>query len=286
MRRIAGILLVCAALLKAVELLGAPTAMMVNPLGRFFMPTQIGVELGLGLFVLSGLYWSKLRPLLIALFIFFASYSFYLAINGATSCGCFGPLRIHPWWTFFIDAAVVVGLAASLANHTTTHRADATYGVQAARFRVARYVVLAGATGISVVGFALVVRYVNGRTAVAKGMTAASGGLMILEPEQWIGEELPIADSISVDLTKGDWVAVLHRHDCPACQEALPRYEQLALMGQSVALIEIPPYGSSRPLGSSVRCCRLANDRDWFVETPVEIRLRNGIVASVKSDSD
>lgn len=113
MRRIAGVLLVCAAVLKAVELVNEPAVAMLNPVGRFFVAIQIGVELGLGLFVLSGLYWSKLRWLLLILFAGFAGYSLYLALNGAASCGCFGPLRVEPWWTFLLDVAIVCGLAIS-----------------------------------------------------------------------------------------------------------------------------------------------------------------------------
>jgi hypothetical protein len=93
-----------------------PMVAMLNPLGRLFLPIQIGVELGFGLLVLSGLYWNRLRGLLIVLFVGFAGYSLYLATNGATTCGCFGPLRIHPWWALFLDVAVVLGLVVSSAH--------------------------------------------------------------------------------------------------------------------------------------------------------------------------
>ena len=130
---------------------------------------------------------------------------------------------------------------------------------------------------------ALLFRYATGqRTVSARGLTT-SGNLVILEPEKWIGQKLPIAEFTDADLSNGEWTVVLHRHDCPACQEAIPHFEQLALMGRRVALIEIPPYGYSPSGGSACFCCRLKDDQEWFVETPVEIQLLDGVVQAVKS---
>lgn len=80
------------------------------------------IESGLGVFMLSGLYWPKLRWLLIAMFrrrrIFIS-----LALSGGASCGCFDTRRVHLSWTLFFDMAVVVGrLLAPMREEKGTRR--------------------------------------------------------------------------------------------------------------------------------------------------------------------
>src|SRR3954469_22948476 len=110
MRWTAGLLLVGAAVLKAAQLVNEPSTAFVHPLGHLFLPVQIGLEFALGLLVLSGVYWRVMRWLILSVYAGFAGYSVYLAINGAASCGCFGALHIHPWWTFLLDAVIALGL--------------------------------------------------------------------------------------------------------------------------------------------------------------------------------
>jgi hypothetical protein len=283
MRWVTGLLLVVAAVLKAAELINEPAVTLANPLGRFFVPIQVGLELGLGLFVLSGLYWAKLRWLLPVLFTAFAGYSFYMALDGADSCGCFGPLRVHPWWLFFLDMAIVGGLALSLIREGIKLRtsSELSEGQTEVFFAGQRSVVIT-VLGLSVIATALLLRYLDNRTAMAGETLEEAGGLFILEPEKWVGQKLPIAAHIDINLSSGEWTAVLHRHDCPACQEAVPRYERLAETGSNVALVEVPPYGDASLHESICRQARLRNDREWFVQTPLEIHLQDGIVTSAK----
>jgi hypothetical protein len=143
--------------------------------------------------------------------------------------------------------------------------------------------IVAGVTAISVLGTAFLMRHMDGRTAQAGDSLTSAGGLVILEPKQWIGKPLPIADAIDLDLAQGEWIVLLHRHDCPDCQAAVPRYERLALQ-QRVALVEVPPYEElhASTTGAAHRG-RLSSDREWFVQTPAELRLQDGVVLAVKS---
>lgn len=281
MRWIVGLLLVTASALKAVQLLTEPALAMAA--AGSFLPFQIGIELGIGFLALTGFYWRHVRWVALVLFIGFAGYSLYLALNGAASCGCFGPVHVHPWWMFFLDVAVVMGLSMSLLG---ARRSNTPAGVENARlvgdFQGRRYVIGA-IMGVSVLSAAMLVRYANLRTAIADGLQL-EGDLVILEPEQWIGKKLPIADFIDVDLSTGEWVVLLHRHDCLDCQEAVPKYEQLALAGIRVALVEVPPYGGSESHVGEYRSGRLHEDREWFVQTPVEIQLRDGVVVAASTE--
>ncbi len=282
MRWVVDLLLVSAAGLKAVELVTEPAATLTNPLGRWFLPMQVGVELGLGLVVISGLYWRYVRWAALVLFTIFAVYSLSLALGGAASCGCFGPVKVHPWWTFLVDVAVVIGLLLSVWHHHREAREPEAARTLSAWFsQPALTAVILGASGISIV---LLARYADSRVATADDLLSTAGGLVVLEPEAWIGKPLPIAESIDLDLTQGPWTLLLHRHDCPDCQEAVPRYEQRALREQ-VALVEVPPFGESHvsARGPAQRG-RLTDEREWFVQTPVEIQLRDGLVTAVNNN--
>lgn len=281
MRWIVGGLLVLAAVLKAVELVTVPAAGLVNPLGPYFAPVQVGLELALGLFMWSRYYWRVLRWASLALFISFSGYSLYLALHGAASCGCFGPVHVSPWWMLGLDLAVIAGLLASILRERAAppsavieDERQLPLALRRSRFGVA---VIAGA---AIVCTTLLVRQASQPTALAEGSLTQVGGLVILEPEQWVGQPLPIARSIDLDLSHGDWIVLLHRHDCPACQELVPQFEHRAAQGERIALLEVPPYGESDSPAPRHHG-RLNEDHEWFVQTPVELRLKAGLVTAV-----
>jgi hypothetical protein len=310
MRWIVGLLLVSAAILKATQLIVEPTVAVAT--GRLLPPLQVGVELAVGLFAMSGWYWRQLRWIALLLFIAFAGYSFHLATSGATSCGCFGPLRVHPWWTFALDIAVVLGLSIAILRSGWVRRGgdraahessaggapaksltslqqseeDRWWGGELGRRAAHRRIVVAAATAVSIITTALLVRYVNQQTAAAEGMLTMAGRLIVLEPEDWVGKALPIAKFVDLDLSQGEWTVLLHRDDCPDCHEAVPKYEQLASSGVRVALVEVPPFGEFHPASGACHYCRLSDEREWFVQTPVEIKLRDGIVISATTGSE
>ena len=85
MRWIAGLLLVAAAVLKAAQLVSDPASALLNPLGRYFLPTEIGGEFAVGTLLLNGHNWRMLRWFVLMLFTAFAGYSIYMTIIGAAS---------------------------------------------------------------------------------------------------------------------------------------------------------------------------------------------------------
>ncbi len=76
----------------------------------------IEVEVLLGLWLLSGvqLRWALITSLL--LFSVFACLSFTLAWQGQTDCGCFGKLKVNPWWTFGLDLGLTAIIACCLVK--------------------------------------------------------------------------------------------------------------------------------------------------------------------------
>jgi len=111
----------------------------------------------------------------------------------------------------------------------------------------------------------------------------------VLEPETWVGKELPILEHIDIaeSLTKGTWLILFYHHDCLGCGAAIPKYEQISrdLAGNEdflqIALIAVPPYGRD-PISENCPCTlgRLAETKEWFVTTPAVALLTDGKVKS------
>jgi hypothetical protein len=218
-----------------------------------------------------------------ALFAVFGIFSLARAVAGYDSCGCFGRVKVNPWWTFALDAGIVTML---LINR---------------REFVERRPVLAGsrrfvACGVGCVLLSAVSLVVMARTAPASlsdGVsTLENRRLVILEAVKWIGREFPLRDALTppVDLSAGNWTVLIYHHDCPKCQEVLPQYQRLVKeYGTSdesghVLCLEVPPFGERVEYDGPARYARLSDDREWFVETPVEIQLTNGKVTLASTE--
>ena len=52
----------------------------------------------------------------------------------------------------------------------------------------------------------------------------------VLEPNTWIGKELPILERIDIceQIKLGTWLVLLYHYDCPYCARAIPMYERMA----------------------------------------------------------
>ena len=113
-------------------------------------------------------------------------------------------------------------------------------------------------------------------------------GLIVLEPETCIGKPFPLTSHLSPEvlIQEGRWTILIHHHDCPHCQEAVPQYERLAAMGNDrrIVLVETPPYGELASTVGGTQQTRLSDDREWFVQTPVEIQVDDGVVVSASLD--
>lgn len=269
MRWLVGLLLLIASIMKGNQVLFDPLVLTSSAVDRSLLTLQVVLEYGLALLVLSGLYWQRLRWVILVMFIGFAAYSLLLATSGAASCGCFGPVKVSPWWTFLIDIAVVLGLL--LVRTRLQNTADS--GVL---FPTKNRLLVTGLLFLVPVIFLFANVLARHNHTSVDSLTQV-GNLTILEPESWIGQKLPIASFINLDLSHGHWTVLLHRHDCPQCQEQIPKYKQLACREQ-VALVEVPPFGDTVQNVGEAMYARLTNERQWFVQTPIEIVLEDGIV--------
>ena len=277
-----GAVLLTAAALKGYQLATEPVAGGSVLRSRAFLVALVEFELFFGLWLVWGAYpWLTWR-LAIGCFSVFACAALYQAFSGWSSCGCFGKLKANPWFTAGFDVLAVAALMAWRP------------GEKARRTSRAEWRRLAGAVGLTVLlglpGGYFMARYTPAALA-HDGSLAGSSHFVVLEPETWIDKPFPLLKyiDISEQLARGDWLVMLYHHDCPSCLREIPRYERLAA-SRPTALVEMPPYAPSGlgPVAASSPCVRgrVADVREWFVETPAELMLKDGIVTAASVNAE
>src|SRR5205085_2057938 len=108
------------------------------------------------------------------------------------------------------------------------------------------------------------------------GDLQTAGNLVILEPEKWIGKQIPLLAHIDIgeQLRTGKWILVLYHHDCSDCRAAVPRLVEVSkdFVDVRLGLVAVPPFAPPGedivgPTGPYV-LGRLSAQREWFVQTP------------------
>lgn len=106
----------------------------------------------------------------------------------------------------------------------------------------------------------------------------------VIDPQASVGKRLPFLDQIAARsaLSKGKWLLVIYHHDCPMCQEALPRYQDRSKKGERIAFVEVPPLAT--PAQQPVRkdpawiVTSLTADRMWFFPMLTRFEIADGVV--------
>ena len=283
---LASVLLIAAGL-KGYQLATEPalnTSILDAP---WFLIAVVEFELVFGLCLLTNIWPDWTRPAAILCFAVFAAVSLYKALSGAASCGCFGSVAVNPWYTFTMDVAAVLALF--------WWRPSGAAG----SLRIGAVVVAWLVVGVPT---AVIMGTYQHSLSTEDGIIMDQNDLIVLEPEKWIGKRCPLLPYIEdaprqvkpderdlhERLAENAWIVVLYHVGCPSCQEVIPEYEELARKSGEdahrprVALIEVPAYGEAKSerLPSDVPWVlgRLSTQKEWFVETPAVLLLRNGLV--------
>jgi hypothetical protein len=237
-----------------------------------------------GLWLWSGLHPHQTRRLTVALFFVYLTVSLYKAVRGDTTCGCFGDASTSPWLIATIDTFVIVALCRWRPNDSTETEA---------RRWLPRPIFVYVAPVLLLVGVGFTTAAIFSRPAkIAEDGLIRGQGVVLLEPETWVGKRLPILPYVKTDedLSKGTWVLILVHPNCPKCEAVLPGYGQMARewaergLLSRVAIIEIPTQRSpiespaSAPLSGACKLGRMAAEREWFAQTPVRITVQEGTV--------
>ena len=270
LRTLIGVLLLAAAALKGHQLATSPlppTAVLDRPSSVVL----IELELLLALWLLCGGWARAAWTICVALFGVFAAYSLWRLIAGADSCGCFGAAAVPPAATLTLDLLVLAGLTACRPTGNSAP----------ARMRVGLASVLAAAIGIPAAW---------ATTSYRSAPLDAVGGVVLLEPQDWIGTPFPLAGRIdtAADVASGRWSVVLHRSTCDRCMDRVAQCERLPAAGaERVLLVSVPPYvlgGPPHDGSSPVVHGRLPTDTQWVVEVPALVRLEDGVVVAAGGD--
>jgi hypothetical protein len=248
----------------------------------FVLQFSIGAEL-----TVVGVMWLLPRLARLAGVVMLGSFLPVLlgdVLMGASSCGCFGAVEVHPGITLALDLSFFLGLlllgrrvpSLALSDVLPTSRV-----LMAGVWTVASFAIAFGLTGV----FAEVeAAPVNERTGALP-----SEGYYLPQYEAWIGRpwrEVPIAAWVQGapdDLATGARYILFYRKDCEHCHELMEVFFSgpLTLPTTAVAVPEregFPTEGVLPVPCSECSTAELPMGIDWFVQTPALVRLNGGVV--------
>jgi len=311
--KLLGLLLLTAAALKGWQLITEPVANKDIWSYRPFLIFTVEFELALGIWLLSGLFKKAAWLAALLCFSLFSAITLYKGISGADSCGCFGSVKVNPWITLFaVDIPSILALVifrqkqeletqvnpSSIPYHCENHACqeckcqDNGYWVSlASRFKELYKKYTASLPSltrlVTVICTSLVILALSACVLVFNEHAKSTSEYEVLEPEAWVGQELPILKDIDIgkQFKKDTWLVLFYHYDCPDCITTIKEYQRYAtdLAGNgdalNIAFIEVPPYGESIIRNSSDYAVgKLLDTKEWFVTTPAIVLLESSTV--------
>ena len=289
---ITGIILLVATVLKIHQLLTEPIISKGFWESWEFFLIQIPLEMGLGIWLVSGLF--KKAGWLLGLIAFggFIGVTLYKGLTGAESCGCFGMVKVNPWITLSaIDIPIFICLA--------------IFRPKGEKLFPPPWPKLVHFFAIAIPTFILLptIEYI----LITNKPPLKTDKYEVVDTNEWIRPKpiskepnlparqitqnlWPMLEYIDIkqQLQTGLWVVLLYHYDCSDCAQAIPKYEEMhkSLKGNenaiNFAFIEMPPYGNEnqqliKPDSEIIRG-RLSDAKKWFLQTPVVVVLNDGTV--------
>jgi thiol-disulfide isomerase/thioredoxin len=278
---VTGLVLIVASVLKIHQLLTEPIISKGFWESWLFFVIQIPLELGLGIWLICGLFRKAAWMLAVLAFGLFILVTLHKGLIGAESCGCFGQVKVNPWITLLaIDTPLFLGLV--IFRPLRLKLLPPPWPKAAHFFGVAIPTFIA----FSVIMPVLVFNKPADKTDKYE----------VVKPEEWIKEEkqsreewpmfkhIDIADSLRAGLV----IVVFYSNSCETCHEAIPLYDKTcreqAGNADSLrfAFIEIPPYASAKddivPVGTPCLRGRLDSSKKWYIQTPLVVVMADGVV--------
>lgn len=208
---------------------------------------------------------------------------------GASSCGCFGAVSVSPWVTLVMDVTFFIGL---LVLGRGEERLRLTPNVA-----TSRVVALGLWTILSIVlAFGTRAPSLSGPVTDDAGNPGAgtenslpADAYYLPDYPSWIGRpfaDLDIASwvrGLPGDIASGSQYVIFYRKDCEHCHELMMLYFSGSLPAPTTAVAVPERTGFPSENLQTFPCveCRKAElpaGVDWFLQTPVLVRLFDGIV--------
>lgn len=201
---------------------------------------------------------------------------------GASSCGCFGAVAVSPWVTLVIDGGLFAGLwyFGGKAPSLRVEKVLPTLPIVLAGL----WVVLSFMVGFSIGGNSAPAE--NGNTAAAE---LPADGFYLPQFDSWIGQnwsDIELSAWIqgsAVGQIEGTEYVMFYRKDCEHCHELMQAWFSGVLFAPTVAVAVPERDGFPEVNLLPIECpeCALAElpaGIDWFLQTPVLVRIEDGVV--------
>jgi len=215
---------------------------------------------------------------------------------GASSCGCFGAVQIPPWVTLVTDVFFLASLLFIARGVPALRMPRQLPTWQVLVVGIWSVLSVAIAFGLTPSGTAL------GGVDAPSGVVAAAGpteGYYLPDYTAWQGSaflDLDVAAwirGLPEDIEQGQQYLLFYRKDCEHCHELMELFftEELLLPTTAVAVPERAGYPTVGVQPFPCDSCRLAElpaGVDWFMQTPVLVKLADGVVecaAEVTADN-
>jgi thiol-disulfide isomerase/thioredoxin len=252
---VTGLVLIVAAVLKIHQLLTEPIISKGFWESWEFFLIQIPLELGLGIWLVCGLFRKAAWMVAVLAFGLFIAVTLQKGLIGAESCGCFGRVKVNPWITLsVIDIPLFLGLV--------IFRSKGLKFLPPPWPSARRFFGVAIPTFIAI-GVIIPVLIFNKRSML---------------------EYIDIADSLRSNIV----IVVFYSTGCDTCHKAIPLYDQMGrdMAGNEdsirFAFIEVPPYSSEKdsivPVDTPCLRGKLDSSKDWYIQTPLIVVVQDGLV--------
>lgn len=276
---VTGLVLIVTASLKIHQLLTEPIISKGFWESWLFFVVQIPLELGLGIWLVSGLFRKAAWMIAVFAFGLFILVTLQKGLAGAESCGCFGRVKVNPWITFsVIDIPIFLGLVIFRPKGLKLlpppwPKAVHFFGVAIPTF-----------IAFAIIMPVLVFYKPPDKTDRYEVIRLAELISEARNHKEWsMLKYIDIAGSLKSNIV----IVVLYSNECETCHKAIPLYDQTAreMAGNEEALrfafIEIPPYASKQnlvPADSPALRGKLDSSKKWYMQTPVVVVLKDGLV--------
>ncbi len=292
---VVGLILIIASILKVHQLLTEPIISRGLWESWEFFLIQIPLELGLGIWLLSGLFRKAVWLVAVISFGLFSLVTLQKIIIGAESCGCFGRVQVDPWITFF--AIDILFLFALLIFRPKGRKFLPPPWPSAGHFfgiAIPTFVIMAVIMPVLIFNRPPdktdTYEVVRHQEWTSREPTSEEQTSQKQTSQEQVSEEWPMLKHIDIaDSLRSKIVVVLFYHnDCPDCQEAISLYDRTSrqLAGNEdavrIAFIEVPPYGPDQdsliPHETLCLTGRLDSTKQWYITTPLVVVILDGYV--------
>ena len=262
--------------------------------GRLLNMFVVEFELFFAVWLLFGLLPKLTWAATVGLFSVFASVSLFKAVSGESSCNCFGSATVNPWLTSFLDLGIIGLLIAFRPVGLNFHWREVYQEVFDSKKKIA----LTGCIWLLLGIPAVYVMTSVQKSDIAELGTEFSGAdgrkTVLLEPEKWVGEELPILRFVNIDteMARGKYRVLFFRDQCEKCHAVLSDWlHRPSPDNRGTVCVRVGDSSSFALAGNQSfrvptewNAGEMNRRHTWVISTPVVVHLDDGVVVFVQDD--